>query len=568
MFYKQSTKNLKLVILSFDDVMFDLSKLRYNYYRRLCKLYNAPFDNDVFFHDLGSVRTMFSHCPIDSGLLTQEAMIAKIEEDLLAYCKMYGLKHRDGLVELLELFRQKKIPFVMTSTHPKQYTDPLYTLAALYHRPDSIFYDDELAPLPNTQLYQTILNQYQIKPDEVLLIAANRNSVIAANELRMNVIFVPSIENATKEMEIRCLKAVNNLLDVINVVLEAGHIDYSLGSYMLIRHEGSTQDLYQNYQHLLETYHQDAEILKIIETIYQQEFSKAQKQHVEATLNEQENASKQNYEHPADNLEKDEEVKQSVLSALESFLDEGGDTQNITNLNDTLKFQKMPTAQTNEKLIETVVVDEQPKTNPLADIETDDSFSLDRLESVKTDSIDQNKTNEHLQSIINEIEEEPTGLLDEDINKTKVFTKEEMKMFGVSEKDTITAFDEDTDDEEETDTANQPLLITSFIVNAGYAIMDAIMFVVIGGILMVGFNDWIFSATSHFNVIGIGIEKLISIAMILFGNLVINVSTFFHASNTFAEMLAVMLLLAIIFWILLDIISIVKKKSSKIENDE
>lgn len=567
MFYKQSTKNLKLVILSFDDVMFDLTKLRYNYYRRLCKLYNATFDKETFFNDLGSVRTMFSHCPIDPGLLTQEAMITKIEEDLLAYCKMYGLKHRDGLVELLELFRQKKIPFVMTSTHQKKYTDPLYTLAALYHRPNEIFYDDQLAPLPDTQLYQTILSKYHLTPDEVLLIAANRNSVLAANELRMNVIFMPSVENTTKEMDIRCLKSVNNLLEVINVVLESGHGDFSLGNYMLIRHEGSTQELYQNYQHLLEKYHHDPEILKIIESIYQQEFSKAQKINVETTLKEQENDSYQKNGSSTDEEEQVEELQSSVLSALESFLDEVDDTQNITNLNDTLKLTKTIIQEAETMHQEESTEDEKTKVNPLADIEMDGSFSLDQLDNTKVYPIDQNKTDEHLQSIIDEIGEEPTGLLKEDINKTKVFTKEEMKMFGVSEKDTVSAFDEYDEDEEEYDTANQPLLITSFIVNVGYAIMDAILIVVVGGILMVGFRDWIFSPSSYLNVIGISIEKLISISMILFGNIVTKVTTFFHASETFAEMLAVMNLLAIVLWVLLDIISYVKKKNSKIENN-
>ena len=56
MYYKQSTKQVKLVILSFDDVMFDLTRLRYNYYRRLCKLYNVSLNKEDFFNNQGSSR--------------------------------------------------------------------------------------------------------------------------------------------------------------------------------------------------------------------------------------------------------------------------------------------------------------------------------------------------------------------------------------------------------------------------------------------------------------------------------------------------------------------------------
>ena len=246
MYYKQSTKDIKMVIMSFDDVMFDLTKLRYNYYRRLCKLYNVTLDKKSFLERQGSCRTMFADSPIDPALLNTENMIHKIETDLLAYCQMYGLKHKDGLVELMELFRQKKIPCVVTSTHPKKYTEPLLKLAALYHQPTEMIYDEQDMPcLPDKAYYQNILSRYGLKSQEVLLIASHMAAVRAANDLRMNVVAVPGLEEPSKEMEIRCLKVANSLLDVINIILE-GRIAPLSDQYLLIRYDGSTQDLYQN----------------------------------------------------------------------------------------------------------------------------------------------------------------------------------------------------------------------------------------------------------------------------------------------------------------------------------
>ena len=82
MYYPQSTKDIRLVIMSFDDVMFDLTHLRYNYYRRLCRLYNTQLNREEFIRNIGSSRIMFKDSPIDHALLTTEALIDKIETDL------------------------------------------------------------------------------------------------------------------------------------------------------------------------------------------------------------------------------------------------------------------------------------------------------------------------------------------------------------------------------------------------------------------------------------------------------------------------------------------------------
>ena len=68
--------------LVFDDVMFDLTHLRYNYYRRLCRLYNTQLNREEFIRNIGSSRIMFKDSPIDHALLTTEALIDKIETDL------------------------------------------------------------------------------------------------------------------------------------------------------------------------------------------------------------------------------------------------------------------------------------------------------------------------------------------------------------------------------------------------------------------------------------------------------------------------------------------------------
>lgn len=542
MYYKQNTKNIKMVILSFDDVLFELTKLRYNYFRRLCKLYNAPFDKQTFLNDQGSCRTMFSHSPIDPALLTQEAMIRKIEEDLLAYCKMYEMKHRDGTVEFMELLRQKKIPCILTSTHAQSFTEPLLKIAALYHRPTEVVYDAPDRPLlPDPAYYTSIIERYHLDPKEVLLIAANRQSVIAANQLRMNVIYLPGIEEPTKEMEIRCLKVINSLLDAINIVLEGSRVSPLSEQYLLIRHDGGTQDLYQNYQHLLDLYRNDPETLKYIEPIYQEEFSKAQKASVEAVLNQQHTTPEQD-----DN--------QSVLNALEQALSEENPV--IGDIHKTLEFESKPFNEPVDKQ-ETSSTEH---VNPLQDLTDDENtFSLDQLAS---DSAEQTEKPENaaLAEMIDSIEENKAPDIAEDPTRTRVFTKEELKMLGIKEKDLLEEDDEDEEDEE--DEVKQPGLVTSFIVNIGYALFDAIVLSLFGGILRVGLDDWI----ADWELAKTLFSSLEKISNTLFHSLIAKVLIFFQTSESFISVMSVTLFLAIIIWILLDCVAIFRKKRNKIKS--
>lgn len=548
MYYKQSTKNIKLVIMSFDDVMFDLTRLRYNYYRRLCKLYNETLDKKNFLNHQGSVRTMFANCPIDSALLSQENMVHKIETDLLAYCQMYGLKHRDGLVELMELFRQKKIPCIVTSTHPQSYTEPLFKLAALYHQPTEIIYDNESLPcLPDPTYYQMILTKYQVDPTEVLLIASHKQAVYAANLLRMNVIAVPGLEEPSKEMEIRCLKVVTSLLEIINIILE-GRMALLSDQYLLIRYDGGTQDLYHNYQHLRDVYRNDQSTLETIETIYQDEFSRAQKENLEMQLQKQATVTP---------FQSDV----SVLNSLEDALN-NEEKEIISTINEALaQKQDEITAQNDDDAIIHTPNEEKLPTavNPLEDMQDiDPSLTLD---SLSQDEVSEPLPDDSLAKMINEVTQTDIPKINDTMTKTKIFSKEELKLLGIKEEDLSDGSEEDEDDI--TNNEETPSLITSFFVNIGYALMDAILVALFGGVLMVGFHDWLSDTASPFHLIATLLDHFGDTAINLFNPLVSSLTAFFKTSEMFNGLLSVILLLSLVIWIVLDIVSIIKKIRSK-----
>lgn len=457
MYYKQNTNEIQLVVMSFDDTLTNLTKLRYNYYRRLCKLYKHDIEKKDFVKHMSSIREMFHDCPIPEDLLNTETLISKIEEDLYEYTRLYQLKKRDGADELLEYLHQKNIRFVLTSTHPQSYTQRLLDLGGFYYRPDRVYYDDEKTPLlPDPTLYGTILEDYQLEPHQVLIITSNPASLEACNDLKLNVFYYPILEEPTIAMKIRSLAVISSLLEAINIIISGDQFGFE-NNDLLLTGDDDTTTLFNRYEELIHHYQDNQEAKDCIETIYQNEFMRLQSQ-----------------------LEQ-EAVSAPILPILEDSLTE--EVPDFTTLQESIEetqkdivpivipssvevTAKEDVEETHKKEIEELFKDETA-TFDINDIEATkemDLFSLAKEEEKQLDADNQNQE------------------VDDDNQRTRVFTKEELKMFGVTEED----LDRDDDNDE---MYGQPSLFFSLLANIGYALMDSLLICFIVGIAFIVLRD-------------------------------------------------------------------------------
>lgn len=518
MYYKQNTNNIQLVIMSFDDVLTNLSKLRYNYYRRLCKLYKQEIDKSTFINNMSSVRTMYDQCPIPEHLLNIETLTSKIEEDLTEYTRLYQLKKRDGANELLEYFQQKNIKFVLTSSHPKHFTKRLFDLGGFYIHPDHIYYDDDSIPLlPDTSLYQRILEDHQVDASHTLMIAANPASLKAANELRFNVLYYPLLEDVSMEMKIRSLAVISSLLEAINIIISKDQFGIQ-NNFLLLTGNDDATTLFNHYEALIAQYKDNEEATDCIETIYQNEFLRLQKQ---------ENAA-------------------PILPILEDSLNE--DIDDFTSLQASIEDKQKPT----QPLIiaastapETMVEDEAHK-KEIEDLFKDETVTFDINDIEATKEVD-------LFTLAKEEEKQKDrdnqeNRVEDDNQRTRVFTKEELKMFGVTEED----LDNDNDDNE---TYGKPSLIFTLIANIGYALMDSLLVCFAGGIGMIVLRD------SKIDFLKQLYQLLIAYtdtANQLFTNITTSVQTSLHSTAAFGGFVSTLLATSIMIYLTLTIILITK----------
>lgn len=87
MFYKQTINNIKVVILSLDGGLLDLNRLRFNYFKRICKTHNFELTKDIFEEALGNMKTMYNDFPISKDI-NPDDINKLIERDLYEYAKL------------------------------------------------------------------------------------------------------------------------------------------------------------------------------------------------------------------------------------------------------------------------------------------------------------------------------------------------------------------------------------------------------------------------------------------------------------------------------------------------
>ena len=80
LFMREDTE-LKLAIIELDGCIFPLNRLRYNFYKNLCKKKNITVTPEEFYDALGNMYSMYETLPLATTINSQK-FNATVEKDL------------------------------------------------------------------------------------------------------------------------------------------------------------------------------------------------------------------------------------------------------------------------------------------------------------------------------------------------------------------------------------------------------------------------------------------------------------------------------------------------------
>lgn len=346
---------LKLAIIELDGCIFPLNRLRYNFYKNICKKKNITVTADEFYHALGNMYSMYETLPLASTL-NSEKLNASVEKDLYNYLSMKGLSPKDGVIELFEYFRQNNIPIAIVSTHKTRTAINYLELGSLYRKVDYVIgCDTDITPLPSEELLAYIDKRFQVTPKDTLVITSMNGILHSANKIGMNTIYLNDLVEAGDD-EISCsYQVANSMYEALNDILFGRYEDYKIFEPLLgMDKEMSVAKLKALFANLQEVYKDDPDLLKIIKSTYISKLSELTRERPRRfTFNDEDLAELEKEESEPAAIEKEEPTALSL------------NAQDTAALNDVIakvmEAEKNPPVEEEEK--EEPVV-EEPKKKP------------------------------------------------------------------------------------------------------------------------------------------------------------------------------------------------------------
>lgn len=267
---RQNVSDLKLVIIELDGCLFPLNHYRYNFYKNLCKKQNVSMDRQTFYEALGNMYAMYDALPLahstDSAQLND-----KVEKDLYNYLKMKDHAVKDGALEFLEYLRQKNIKIAVVTTHKTKNAIAYLEMGHIYNKVDYVIGNDtKLQPLPATDIFEFLMNKYQVTPVQTLLVTSLISLLETGKETGMNMIYMEDLVPAGEKEKSMSYAVCKSLYEALNDVIFGRYEDYKMYESILGLDENmSPEELRDVRIRLEDLYKDDDSLLDIVNKTYE-----------------------------------------------------------------------------------------------------------------------------------------------------------------------------------------------------------------------------------------------------------------------------------------------------------
>ena len=269
MFYSQTCENIKLIIFTLDGGLLDLNRLRYNYYRSTCETYHKVATREDFSKMLGNMNTMYDHSLL-SDYISAKDFNRMVEKDLFEYIKLKPNIKREGVDELIQYCKQKDIKIAVYTTHKTKRAIQYLQLAKIYEKIDFLIGgDSRLKPLPEVDILEVTCQRMNIDPSHTMVVANFESMVEAANQLLVNVIYMPDLVPASDKIKASVYKITKNHLEIMNMFLFSKYDSVELFSPLLgMNAQMDLETLTHTRNQLLEKYKDDEQLIALVNRTY------------------------------------------------------------------------------------------------------------------------------------------------------------------------------------------------------------------------------------------------------------------------------------------------------------
>lgn len=464
-------EHYKAIVITMDDLIFNLNELRYDFSLLLYPKTFLHFSYQEYTRRLGTVKSMYSFVQEDIATL----MNRKIENFVYDEKNLHNVRLKESADALLSFAKSKQLKVIVLTTHDATNAKQLLHYRHLTPDIDQVIsLSDVCDDVPSVKLFYALKESYHIELEEMLFISSLTPIFKCLQYSPIDTIYVPDNDKSYFDASLSFNGVMNTLFDVLQYVLFGKYTSADIYKDFLGYDDNMDEkQKASRYAYLKMKYENQPEILPIVEEVF-------------STSNKVEVGSMTKEFHQAfSDIEKklfkvESEIKADASSTLLSF-------EKIRE-RDTLPAEEKELERIKEP--EPIPQEEKESENKIEAISEDklifdqtQEFSLDELDrtmelSPINESVEIPK-NDKIQEIFDELEERET--IKEFVAVPQLTPKESIVTNEQSEELPISAEAEPFIEEEE------KLRVLDVLLSGILNLLTSIMIVSIGGLIYMCF---------------------------------------------------------------------------------
>ncbi len=208
---------IKLIIFDMDGLMFDTERLAFMHWKKAAKKFNYRINDEIFKQTIG-LKLMETE-KIYEKYYGPDFPFEKIKNEEIKlvedYIRLEGVPVKEGLYELLECIKGKRLKISLATSTEKSRMEMLLNLSKTKKYFEAIVCGDEIINgKPDPEIFLKTSQKAKCPPETCMVLEDSKNGIIAAYRAGMIPVMIPDMNKPEKEIEAMLFKEFNNLIEV------------------------------------------------------------------------------------------------------------------------------------------------------------------------------------------------------------------------------------------------------------------------------------------------------------------------------------------------------------------
>ena len=255
----------KMVIMTLDDLVFNLNQLRYDFLQLLYPKTYSVITYQEYTRHLGTIDSMYSF--MEESI--KNSINERIEGALYNAKNLHNITLKESADALVSYIKSKGIKVILLTTHEQIKAKQLLAYRHLLEDVDQVISISETCGKePTIKLFHALKDLYHIELEETLFITSLFSLLSCVEYSSISTLFVPDNKNSFFDPKLS-VTTMNTLFDVLQYALFGKYTSTDLYKEFLGYDENMNETQRRNrYSYLKMKYENNPEILPIVDEIF------------------------------------------------------------------------------------------------------------------------------------------------------------------------------------------------------------------------------------------------------------------------------------------------------------